>query len=100
MPTVKLSKLQAEEIAYKLTIVRDETDLLESYELTAEEIDELIGAVPPVGGVFQFASKYEDVLVGELENCLEIAQDNLDNGDMSYLSYIRSIRNAINKIKG
>lgn len=103
MKNIKFTQLQIQEAAHKMCTVRDEPDLLESYELTSEEASDLAAMFlkhqAGKTAVFQIDPRYLDVLQGEFENCIEIATDNLGQGDPSQLSYIRSMKNAITKIK-
>lgn len=98
---VKLTMKQREEIFFKLDIVSCEDDLLRDYEVTHAEVMELknkfndnkkgIRAV-------EFDSEYADMIIGELENCEEIAEANIEHGDTGYIGYLRMIRNAMKKI--
>lgn len=96
---VKLSKLQADELAHKMTIVRDEADLLESYEVSDDQVQALLDAIPAAGGVLVVDKQFEDLMVGELENAIEIAEANLECGELGNLSRIGSLRGAIRKIE-
>lgn len=99
MPTVTLTALQVQEITHKLGIVAEEEDLLESYEITQEEAEELEACfVRP--GPCTFDARFASVIVGELENSLEIWQRNYrQDKDPEKLGLVRSIRDAIKKIE-
>lgn len=67
---MKLTKWQAEEIRYRLEIVSDEEDLLESYEISAEQAWELHDSVPDKGE-WDVPSWAVPVVLGELENVVD-----------------------------
>lgn len=102
MITVRFSKLQLEEIQHKASIVRDEPDLQESYELTEGQAiacsDFFLQAMP---GSLTFERSYIAMLIGEIENLVEIAQDNLDCAEnrMQHLSYMSSLKGLVRKLK-
>lgn len=104
MRTIHVTKLQSEELQHKLTIVRDERDLLDSYEVTEDEVQALLDALPQAEGEFAFEEKYVDLFVGESENLIDIAESNLDRCNDSELAqmrgYISSIRGLIRKFNG
>lgn len=104
---VNFTKLQAEEIAHKLCIVRDEDDLLDSYELdrtTAERGAEAFLSNQG-GGLINFDAALADCIVGELDNSVEIALANLDAGAgpeeqaelRGYISSMRAAQRKLNK---
>lgn len=67
---MKLTKWQAEEIQYRLEIVADEEDLLESYEISPEQAADLIASVPD-RGEWDVPSWAVPVVLGELENVVD-----------------------------
>lgn len=97
---VSFTKYQLDEIAFKLGVIVEEPGLQNSYDLTVVEADDLLhlfsNAKP---GVVEFDEKYADVLIGELENCIDIASDNLSSGDDAQRGRLRSWKNAIAKIE-
>lgn len=104
MPAITLTKLQAEELHHKLSIVVDEPDLLESYEISEQQAQAAIDALPYEGGEFVFDPAISDVLDGEVENLLDIAAANMDiavDGDAAqlraYMSSLTSLRRKIAK---
>ena len=72
---LNLSKSQAEELAYQLSIVRDERDLLDDYELTEIEIENLINTIPINGGKWEFNRIYFNMLSDEIESMMDKAHD-------------------------
>lgn len=99
---IRFTELQAGEIAHKACIVRDEPDLLESYELTEQQAgafaDAFLGV--PNGGEVDVQPEWVDVIVGEIENAIEIAKDNMDvDGPHPHLAYIRSLRQTVSKVQ-
>jgi hypothetical protein len=100
---VRFTELQAGEIAHKACIVRDEPDLQDSYELTQEQAEQFAKAFLAAqhGGLVDVLPEWVDVITGELENAIEIAQANAET-DLpgTHLAYIRSMRGAIAKANG
>lgn len=97
---VRFTKLQINEICHKLSIVRDEPDLCESYKVTPDEVDVTLQVfMRAEPGVVEFDAKHADMIAEELENCVDIATGNIEFGDMSYLGYRRSMNMAINSIR-
>jgi hypothetical protein len=99
---IRFTKLQAGEIAHKACIVRDDEDLRESYELTEEQAEEFAYAFLAAelcGGEVEVQPEWADVIDGEIENALEIAQSWLEDEGPTVLSYIRSMRQAANKVR-
>ena len=67
---MKLTKWQAEEIRYRLEIVSDEEDLLESYGISLEQVAGLLDSVP-FRGEWDVPSWAVPVVLGELENVVD-----------------------------
>jgi len=99
------TRLQLEEIRHKLSILCDEPELQESYNLTAEQANDMFER-------YQSATPKQPVtvleidipvLLDELENCCDIADANIAGGDPdlvpSMVSYRTSIRAAIAKLR-
>lgn len=99
--TVNLTKLQVEELRYKMGIIEEDDDLRESYELTTDEVQQLIAILNlSNGGAYIIPNKFADVMVGELENLLDIWRDNyLAHRASSPLAYASTIKSAIKKIE-
>ena len=94
--------LQAGEIAHKACIVRDEPDLLESYELTHGQASALAAAFLAAqhGGDVDVLPEWVDVIVGEIDNSIEIAQANQEvDGPGTHLAYIKSMRSLQAKVR-
>lgn len=100
--TVKFTKMQLEEAQHKLCILRDEPDLQESYEVTAKEAaavcDTFLKAQP---GFVEFPHKFAEVIVGEFDNLLDIAEANLntDENPMALRAYMGSLKQCMARIK-
>lgn len=92
---INLTKLQSEELNHKLAIIRDEPDLQESYEMTSEDAQQLIDALPDTDGAFSFDAKFSNALTGECENLLDIAQANMDCAGDSEIGQIRGYMSSI-----
>lgn len=97
---VKLTKMQIGEITHKLRIIADEEDMQESYEISSEEAERLHSLFysSPAGFV-DVPDEWADMLVSELENCIDIADANIDAGDNDWRNYKRQIRSAIKAIE-
>jgi len=102
----KFTTIQLEEMHHKLSIVRDEPDLMDSYDANELELsvacDLLYHAKPSDKLYFGFA--VVDCLIGELENSIEICQHNAEfcadpKEKAEYRGAIRSFRNAIKKLQ-
>ena len=110
MKTVKFTTLQCGEAAHKLCIVRDEDDLLDSYEITEEQADNSVTIYPNpfdntatlhisnVSGNVSLA--LYDVLGKEVKNItniknenIQINRDNLPDG--IYFYQVRNNNNTI-----
>jgi hypothetical protein len=72
---IKLSKCQAEDLWYKLDIVRNEQDLLDDYGLSAVDLDRLISGIPMAGGEFLFQDRFLPMIREEAENLANCAYD-------------------------
>lgn len=102
MAPITFTKLQAEEIAHKACIVRDEPDLQDSYELSEEQATAMADAFLAAhnGGDVDVRPDWVDCIVGEVENLIDIAKDNQEiDGPGSHLAYIKSMRSAIESVK-
>lgn len=103
MATIHLTKLQSEELEHKLTILRDEQDLLDSYEMKAEDAQALIDALPNGEGLFVFDEKYTDAMAGEIENLIDIASGNMEIAHPEQMAqlrgYMSSMRQLIKKLQ-
>lgn len=100
--TIRFTELQAGEIAHKACIVRDDPDLLESYEITEEQASALANAFLAAqrGGAVDVQPEWVDVIVGEIENLIEIAEHNMAiEGPHPHLAYISSMRQAASKVR-
>jgi hypothetical protein len=97
---VSLSAAQLEEAQHKATILCEEQDLLNSYEMTriaAEALrDRLFSAKP--GWLFLLLDECE-ALAGELENSAEIHEANVEAGDDEARRGLRSMRDAVRKLR-
>lgn len=102
---VNFTRMQAGEIAHKLSIVRDEPDLLDSYELSEAQASKAADAFMAAsnGGLIEFDAEIADCIVGELDNSVDIALANMDCADdegMAELrAYISSMRAAQRKVR-
>lgn len=102
--SVDLTALQINEIAHKLSIVRDEPDLLDSYELTPDDAESLYDCfVQRSGGGTQlvtFEARFLDVVIGELEDRMNALETNwIDRGDQAEGGAFRSLKAAVKKLK-
>lgn len=98
---IKFTALQAGEIAHKACIVRDEPDLLDSYDINEQQAGAFADAFLAAqhGGEVEVLPVWADAIVGELENLIEIAQANQEvDGPGTHLAYIKSLRAAIAKV--
>jgi hypothetical protein len=99
------TKLQLDEMHSRLSIVRDEPDLIDSYEATELEIAhalDILYNAKPKEKIF-FIPEIADCLIGELENSIEICDHNAffsaDPHEKSVCrSDIRAYRDAIKKL--
>jgi len=75
--TVKLSASIAREIAYRLDIVAEEPDLLDDYQVTADQVEALSASIPnrKGGGDWEIPSWAYALLVSELETAADISFD-------------------------
>lgn len=99
--TVKFTETQLQELRYKLDIVAEERDLLESYELSSEEVTALVELVDVAWrnrAPLTFEDRFFDVIEGELEDALQIAKDNLEDGDNDWRGAVVSYSNALKKL--
>lgn len=98
---IKLTKLQRDELRHKLDIMESEEDLLESYEVTADEVRDIARRVALP--VTELTDDEAGVLAGEVENLLEIAQSNMDTADdaarRQLAAYMGSMRGLLNKLQ-
>lgn len=98
--TVRLTRLQIDEIAHKLSIVAEESGLQESYCISAADaqaVADLFRDAAP--GPVTFPARYVDVIIEELEDRILAMSSNVhDAGDVSELSAVSSLRAAIHKI--
>lgn len=98
---LSLTELQWGEVCHKLSILTDEPDLQDSYDLDQRESDviyELFYAAPLIKGrrVVEFDDDYIDLLIGEIENTMEIASANIEDcGDDGW----RGIRSSLGRLK-
>lgn len=102
--SVELTALQIGEIVHKLSIVRDEPDLLESYEIGLEDAEALYGCFAQRSGggkqFVTFESRFLDVVVGELEDRMNALEANwIDAGDQAEGGAYRSLKAAVKKLK-
>lgn len=96
MRQVKFSAHQLNEAVHKTAIVCEESDLQDSYDLTGSQAQEfltLLSAAKP--GPLMLPDELCAMLLGEFENALEIAHDNIEAGDDEWKNYRRSIRAAL-----
>ena len=102
--SVDLSHLQINEILHKLSIVRDEPDLLDSYELTPDEAESLYDCFAQRSGggtqLVTFEARFLDVVIGELANRTEALGENwIDRGDQAEGGVYRSLKAALKKLQ-
>lgn len=99
---VKYTALQLGEICHKLSIVEDEPDLQDSYEITQDEasaIYETFHTAKP-GEPVSFDRKFCDLILGELQDVQSMwAHNATDNRDTSELSMASACAAAIRKTK-
>lgn len=97
---VSLSAAQLQEAQHKATILCEEPDLQESYEVTAEAAEalreRLFAAIP---GRLMLTVDEAEILAGELENAAEIDEANVEAGDDDSRRSLRSMRNGVRKIR-
>lgn len=100
--TVKLTKIQAQEVRHKMQILAEEPELQESYEISEDEAADLAATFENnEQGQYTFAAKFAEVIASELENSLDIASANhRHGGSASDLAYIKSLKSAVQKIRG
>lgn len=99
--TVRLTALQINEIAHKLLIVADDTDLRESYELSEDDArtlaDHFRDAKP---GEVSFDEQYRAVVAGELEDRMRALHANwIDCGDQEEGAAYRSLSKALKNVQ-
>ena len=101
--TLYLTDLQREELVHKTSILRDEPDLMESYEVTQEEADRLAHVIDQ-SDVPELSSKEAQILANEVDNLIEIALGNMDTTDTQerrrLAAYIGSMRSLLTKLEG
>ncbi|WP_199032701.1 hypothetical protein [Ralstonia sp. ASV6] len=99
--TVRLTALQINEIAHKLLIVADDTDLRESYELSegeARTVAEHFRDAKP--GEVSFDERYRAVVEGELEDRMRALHANwIDCCDEEEGATYRSLHRALKNVK-
>jgi len=99
---IRFTELQAGEIAHKACIIRDETDLQESYDLTKKQAEMFADAflAAPRGGEVNVQPEWVDAIDGEIDNLIDIAKDNIQiDGPHPHMAYIRSMRQAASKVR-
>lgn len=102
---LSLTKLQWDECCHKLVILCDEPDLQESYEINqfeADEVHHMFDDALLVRGRYEvdFDDKYIEVLIGELQNCIDIATDNIFScGDNDWRGYMSSLGRVVTTLK-
>lgn len=98
---IKLTKLQREELQHKLSIMEDEQDLLDDYEVTADEVRDIARRVNLTET--ELTDDEAGVLGGEVENLIEIAMSNMDSGtpdeQRQIAAYVGSMRNLFRKLQ-
>lgn len=92
---MKFTPMQVEELMYKLEIVADEDDLLESYGYSAEEIEEIRAQLAT--GSIELDEKSGAMFYEELQNLVDIAEDNHDGLSSSEKRQNRSYINQMKK---
>lgn len=102
--SVDLSALQINEILHKLSIVRDEPDLLESYEISLDEAESLYDCFAQRSGggtqLVTFEARFLDVVIGELEDRMNALEANWkDAGDEQEGGAFRSLKAAVKKLR-
>lgn len=101
MNSAKFTQLQLDEICYKLSIVRDEPDLLDTYECTeqfASDLHDIFYKAKP-GDVVKFTPEQAEIIVNELQNhCDNFAAD-VSEGQIEALATLNSMRQAMRKIE-
>jgi hypothetical protein len=76
---MKLTKAQAQELAYRLEIVADEQDLLDDYGITKGQAEALSASVPDKGGEWECPGWAVEVLRSELGTAVDIMRDIADS---------------------
>lgn len=102
--SVELTALQINEITHKLSIVRDEPDLQESYEIALDEAEALYDCFRERSGggnqLVTFEGRFLDVVIGELEDRMQALEANwIDAGDQAEGGAYRSLKAAVKKLK-
>ena len=69
---IKITKNQAEEIRYKLSVLLDNEDLQSDYKLTSKQAESLYDSIPYNGGTWTIPDFALEVVKGELENQADI----------------------------
>jgi len=64
----KLNSSDSQEVLHKLTILRNEPDLLGGYGLTVAQIDELLASIPRKGGNWSVPAWAKNAVNGEMQD--------------------------------
>lgn len=81
MHTVKLTKLEAQEVLHKLSVVQDSDDLMEDYAVTAEQMEVLIASIPHVGGDWSFPEYHAKMIREEMADACLILRNQASEYD-------------------
>lgn len=99
---VTLTKLQAEEVEHKISILRDEPDLQAEYGLTAAQCETLLNDIPMNGGEWVIPDGAEEAVVGEMENHVvvlrNIADDARKDGEIGQARQVSRLATSLEKI--
>lgn len=93
---MKFTKWEAEELAYKLSVLMDEEEYLESINKTEDDFATLIAKVK-TGGEFEEWEIKE--LSEEAENLLDIAEANSSAGFPEYDKDVRKLKKLVKKFE-
>lgn len=100
---IKFTQLQLDEVCHKLSIIRDEPDLQESYDVSQEEAENFYEYFynSKEGEIdLNFEEKYIEILIGEIQNSMERMWSNWqDCNDQSEGASYRSMNLLLKKIK-
>lgn len=101
MITVCFTDLQLEEITHKLSILAEEADLQESYEISEDEAKSLYNQFYSAkNGYVSFDEKYADIIIGEIEDRMEALYDNWQFCGDEEEGYVHGqMQQALRKIK-
>jgi hypothetical protein len=70
-----LTKEDAQEVLYKMSILANEPDLQEDYGITQPQVEELIRNIPRNGGQWQVSDEMLGAIKGEMADHIEVLRD-------------------------